>query len=155
LPDAALEATERQFIRLVGGCNRIAQFFVYPFSLSGLPRGKETQEYIERYYSTFEDLQKSGLDALIITGANVVNPSLESEPFWDPLMEVISWAQEGHQLGTGKCRFDPVFLPGHPRCAQALSWHRASAASGKAMGCLQSQDRPAGTSPVTGNKYPV
>jgi homoserine O-succinyltransferase len=94
MPDAALEATERQFIRLVGGCNRIAQFFVYPFSLSGLPRGKETQEYIERYYSTFEDLQKSGLDALIITGANVVNPSLESEPFWDPLMEVISWAQE-------------------------------------------------------------
>ena len=93
MPDAALQATERQFIRLVGGCNRIAQFFVYPFSLPGLPRGKETQEYIERYYSTFEDLQKSGLDALIITGANVVNPSLESEPFWDPLMEVITWAQ--------------------------------------------------------------
>ncbi len=36
MPDAALEATERQFIRLVGGCNRIAQFFVYPFSLPGL-----------------------------------------------------------------------------------------------------------------------
>ena len=94
MPDAALQATERQFIRLVGGCNRIAQFFVYPFSLPGLPRGEETLEYIERYYSNFEDLQESGLDALIITGANVVNPSLESEPFWDPLMEVISWAQE-------------------------------------------------------------
>ena len=34
MPDAAFEATERQFIRLVGGCNRIAQFFVYPFSKS-------------------------------------------------------------------------------------------------------------------------
>ena len=32
MPDRALEATERQFIRLVGGCNRIAQFFVYPFT---------------------------------------------------------------------------------------------------------------------------
>jgi homoserine O-succinyltransferase len=32
MPDAALQATERQFIRLVGSCNRIAQFFVYPFS---------------------------------------------------------------------------------------------------------------------------
>jgi homoserine O-succinyltransferase len=94
MPDAALQATERQFIRLVGGCNRIAQFFVYPFSLPGLARGPETLEYIERYYSRFEDLQESGLDALIITGANVSNPSLETEAFWDPLMEVISWAQE-------------------------------------------------------------
>jgi homoserine O-succinyltransferase len=94
MPDAALEATERQFIRLVGGCNRIAQFFVYPFSLPGLPRGADTLEYIDRYYSRFEDLQKTGLDALIITGANVENPDLQLEPFWHPLMEVISWAQE-------------------------------------------------------------
>jgi homoserine O-succinyltransferase len=94
MPDAALEATERQFIRLVGGCNRIAQFFVYPFSLPGLSRGDETREYIDHYYSRFEDLQAAGLDALIITGANVANPSLETESFWDPLMEVIGWAQE-------------------------------------------------------------
>jgi homoserine O-succinyltransferase len=93
MPDAALEATERQFIRLVGGCNRIAQFFVYPFSLPGLPRSAETLEYIDRYYSSFEDLQESGLDALIITGANVENPDLDQEPFWQPLMEVIGWAQ--------------------------------------------------------------
>ena len=94
MPDAALEATERQFIGLVGGCNRIAQFFVYPFSLPGLPRGEATLEYIDRYYSKFEDLQETGLDALIITGANVANPLLKAEPFWDPLMEVIGWAQQ-------------------------------------------------------------
>lgn len=94
MPDAALEATERQFISLVGGCNRIAQFFVYPFSLPGLARGEESLDYIERYYSKFEDLQESGLDALIITGANVSNPALETEPFWNPLMQVIGWAQQ-------------------------------------------------------------
>jgi homoserine O-succinyltransferase len=94
MPDAALEATERQFIRLVGGCNRIAQFFVYPFSLPGLERGAAATEYINKYYSRFEDLRKTGLDALIITGANVSNPSLETEVFWNPLMEVIQWAQE-------------------------------------------------------------
>ena len=38
MPDAALRATERQFIRLVGSCNRIAQFYVYPFSLAELNR---------------------------------------------------------------------------------------------------------------------
>jgi homoserine O-succinyltransferase len=93
MPDAALEATERQFIRLVGSCNRIAQFFVYPFSLSGLPREAAALEYIERYYSRFEDLREVGLDALVITGANVVNPGLDQEPFWRPLMEVVDWAR--------------------------------------------------------------
>lgn len=94
MPDAALVATERQFIRLVGNCNRIAQFYVYPFSLPGLPRSDETREYIERYYCNFEDLKAQGLDALIITGANVENPNLEQEPFWEPLMEVVRWADD-------------------------------------------------------------
>jgi homoserine O-succinyltransferase/O-acetyltransferase len=94
MPDAALQATERQFIRLVGGCNRIAQFFVYPFSLPGLPRSAETREYIERYYSNFDSLREAGLDALIITGANVANPDLGKEPFWEPLVDVVTWAQD-------------------------------------------------------------
>jgi homoserine O-succinyltransferase len=93
MPDAALEATERQFICLVGGCNRIAQFFVYPFSLPGLSRSAAKQEYIERYYADFEDLRRDGLDALIITGANVATPDVSRESFWDPLIEVVSWAQ--------------------------------------------------------------
>jgi homoserine O-succinyltransferase len=94
MPDAALEATERQFIRLVGNCNRIAQFYVYPFSLPGLKRGEATREYIDRYYCKFEDLKEQGLDALIITGANVENPTLEQEPFWEPLLEVVRWANQ-------------------------------------------------------------
>jgi len=98
MPDTALVATERQFIRLVGNCNRIAQFYVYPFSLPGLPRSADTLEYIEQYYCKFEDLQKQGLDALIITGANVANPSLEQEPFWEPLMEVMRWADQDVRL---------------------------------------------------------
>ncbi len=93
MPDAALQATERQFIRLVGSCNRIAQFFVYPFSLPELSRSKPTRDYIEAHYSQFEDLKSQGLDALIITGANVANPQLDQEAFWDPLMEVVHWAE--------------------------------------------------------------
>jgi len=92
MPDAALRATERQFIRLVGSCNRIAQFFVYPFSLPALDRSRDTLGYIERYYSDFETMRDTGLDALIITGANVANPKLEDEAFWEPLMDVVDWA---------------------------------------------------------------
>ncbi len=94
MPDAALRATERQFMRLIGGCNKIVQFFVHPFTVPGLPRSPEVQAYIDTYYEDFETLKEEGLDALIITGANVTNPSLEQEAFWEPLMEVIAWASE-------------------------------------------------------------
>ncbi|ATX81210.1 homoserine O-succinyltransferase [Mariprofundus ferrinatatus] len=94
MPDAALIATEIQFMRLVGSCNQIAQFFVHPFTVDGLERSSETREYIDNYYQSFEEIKAMGLDALIITGANVTNPSLDQEPFWEPLREVINWAEE-------------------------------------------------------------
>jgi len=93
MPDAALEVTERQFMRLVGGCNRIAQFYVYPFSVPEIPRGEKARAHIEQYYFDFEELKNQGLDALIITGA-IPGPHLEDEPFWNPLGEVLEWAKQ-------------------------------------------------------------
>lgn len=92
MPDAALTVTERQFMRLVGGANPIVQLYLHPFTVPGLPRSPETQAYVDRYYATFEQLREEGLDALIVTGANVANPELEREPFWEPLQEVVAWA---------------------------------------------------------------
>ena len=94
MPDAALIATEIQFMRLVGSCNQIVQFYVHPFTVEGLPRSEESQEYIDHYYNTFAEIKAMGLDALIVTGANVSNPSLDQEPFWEPLKEVVAWAQD-------------------------------------------------------------
>ena len=93
MPDAALSATENQFIRLVGNCNQIAQFYVYPFTLQELVRGDKAKKHISEHYFTFEQLKKLGLDALIVTGANIQQPYLTEEPFWDPLTEVMEWAQ--------------------------------------------------------------
>ena len=94
MPDAALAATERQFFRLIAESNPIAQFYVHPFTLDDLARGKYAREHIDQYYETFEQLREQGLDALIITGANVVGNELPSEPFWDSLIEVVDWADE-------------------------------------------------------------
>jgi len=94
MPDAALAATERQFFRLVGESNAIAQFYMHPFTLGELRRGAEAQDYIARYYESFEQIQEQGLDALIITGANVTQPDLSLEPFWKPLNKVIDWAYD-------------------------------------------------------------
>lgn len=92
MPDAALEATERQFYRLVGTSNPIAQFYMHPFTLPTLPRGEAAQAHIAQYYESFDAIREVGLDALIITGANVSHANLADEPFWDPLIEVIDWA---------------------------------------------------------------
>jgi homoserine O-succinyltransferase len=94
MPDAALQATERQFFRLIGESNAIAQFYVHPFTLPELERGKEAAEHIHRYYESFDEIQNEGLDALIITGANVIGPELSSQVFWEPLIRVIDWASE-------------------------------------------------------------
>lgn len=94
MPDAALTATEHQFIRLVGASNQIAQFYVYPFSIPELNRGPEALEHIRQHYFDFADLREQGLDALVITGANVANPSLDEELFWDPLIEIMGWAEK-------------------------------------------------------------
>ncbi|MCP4042289.1 MAG: homoserine O-succinyltransferase, partial [Gammaproteobacteria bacterium] len=94
MPDAALAATERQFFRLVGESNQIAQFYIHPFTLKELERSPRTSNYIDHYYEDFEGIKEAGLDALIITGANVTQPDLAAEPFWRPLIEVIDWAEE-------------------------------------------------------------
>ena len=94
MPDAALQATERQFFRLVGESNPIAQFYVHPFTLPVFKRGEKAQQHIDQHYSSFEQIQELGLDALIITGANVTQPHLPDEDFWEPLSEVFHWAHE-------------------------------------------------------------
>ncbi|MBD3670685.1 MAG: homoserine O-succinyltransferase [Gammaproteobacteria bacterium] len=94
MPDAALEATERQFFRLIGESNQIAQFYLHPFTLDELKRNKAGQAHVDEHYETFDQIKEGGLDALIITGANVTGPELSTQPFWDPLIEVVDWAYD-------------------------------------------------------------
>ena len=94
MPDAALAATERQFFRLVGESNSIAQFYMHPFTLKELPRNEKGKAHVEKFYESFEQIKEQGLDALIITGANVTGPELSQQPFWQPLIEVIDWAYD-------------------------------------------------------------
>jgi homoserine O-succinyltransferase len=92
MPDAALEPTERQFLRLIAGCDLRTQLFVYPFSPAEIPRGNWAQEHIGRHYFEFEALKAAGLNALVVSGANPVFPTLPEESFWMPLCAVLDWA---------------------------------------------------------------
>ena len=94
MPDTALEATERQFFRLLGACNQIVQFHVHLFTIEGLERGPEARKHLDRFYEPFEKIKHDGLDGLIISGANVTHANLQQEPFWEPLTEVFFWAKK-------------------------------------------------------------
>ncbi|MEM6293160.1 MAG: homoserine O-succinyltransferase [Myxococcota bacterium] len=94
MPDAALAVTERQFMHLVGSSGVDALVYVHAFSIPGLGRSAQTQAYVDTHYASVEDLKRGGLDALIITGANVANPSLDQEAFWEPLRAIMDWASQ-------------------------------------------------------------
>jgi homoserine O-succinyltransferase len=67
---------------------------MHPFTIEGLRRGDDGMQHIARYYETFEQLKHDGLDGLIVSGANVSQPGLPLEAFWQPLTEVFDWARE-------------------------------------------------------------
>jgi homoserine O-succinyltransferase len=94
MPDAAIRATDRQFIRLVAAAADELELWVYPFTVAAFARGENARRHVSAFYSRFEDIREAGLDALIVTGANPAQHELELEAFWGELGEVLDWAQE-------------------------------------------------------------
>jgi homoserine O-succinyltransferase len=92
MPDAALRATDRQFIRLVAAGADEADIWVYPFTVAAEHRGEEARQHVADHYADFDELRGRGLDALVVTGANPAQDDLEREPFWGGLSEVLDWA---------------------------------------------------------------
>lgn len=92
------------------------------FTLDALPRGEIAAEHIARYYETFDSIKEQGLDALIISGANVTETDLSQEVFWEPLMEVANWAHENVTSTLCSCLAShALFLGQHGIQRQALS----------------------------------
>ncbi len=95
MPDAAMEAAERQFLRLIGESNRIVQIHIHPFTLPIVKRGGAAQAHIDAHYEPLEKIMNDGLDALVITGANEeTNPHVSDESFWGPLKDILAWSHE-------------------------------------------------------------
>jgi homoserine O-succinyltransferase len=93
MPDSALQATERQFTRLLtaaAGNNRI---HFHCFSLPSVSRSQPAQWRIERQYSDIADLDRLRIDGLIVTGAEPNAATLPQEPFWRDLTAIIDWAK--------------------------------------------------------------
>lgn len=94
MPDGVVQATERQFLRLIGSSNRIAQFYVHLFTIDGVPRSAKMRRYIDTHYEKFSDIARDNLDALIVTGTNPIHADLADESYVDEIKRIFRWADQ-------------------------------------------------------------
>jgi homoserine O-succinyltransferase len=99
MPDTALEATELQFsARLAAGAgSRPVRLRLS--SLLEVPRGPAAQARIDAAYWPLDELLAEQPAALIVTGTEPRTPTLEEEPYWQRLVQVMEWA-EAHTATT-------------------------------------------------------
>jgi homoserine O-succinyltransferase len=81
MPDSALEATERQFISLLGAASDSFSIQLSLFALPGIPRGEVALRRIHERYVSTELLDELKLDGLIVTGREPLTPNLSDEPY--------------------------------------------------------------------------
>lgn len=99
MPDAALRATEKQFIDLLGAATGERVVRLHLFSLPGVARGATAKARIGAAYADMDALRAGRLDALIVTGAEPIAPTLPDEPYWRDLTDLADWA-ESHTVST-------------------------------------------------------
>src|SRR3954468_16655983 len=92
MPDAALRATERQFLRLLRAPGEL-EVQVRLFYLPEIQRGQAAREHLLARYAPAEELRHARLDALIVTGCEPKAPKLPDEPYWATLAALVEWAK--------------------------------------------------------------
>jgi homoserine O-succinyltransferase len=92
MPDAALDATERQFRALLDAAADGLAVRLTLYTLPEIPRSDFGRHQVSRY-SDFRDLWDHHHDGLIVTGTEPRAADLKDEPFWGSLTRVLEWAE--------------------------------------------------------------
>ena len=101
MPGSALKATEIQFLKLIAKAPAFAKIVPHLIRVDGIDYGA-LQPYVDETYETLETVKEHGLDAMIVTGANIPNaelknppnnPFLEESEFYKALEQLIDYAQ--------------------------------------------------------------
>jgi homoserine O-succinyltransferase/O-acetyltransferase len=103
MPDAALEDTEFQFFTLLDSAagNRLIRLRLY--SLPGIPRTERGRQHLKSFYSDLSDLWTRQFDAVIVTGTEPCAPTLQNEPYWPQLTQLIDWAERNTVSSVWSC----------------------------------------------------
>jgi homoserine O-succinyltransferase len=92
MPDAALEATEQQFVELLRSAAGEAWVRLRFFSLPGIARSARAKSYLGKSYGDAVHIRKADLDGLIVTGTEPKAANLKDEPYWRPFTQLVDWA---------------------------------------------------------------
>lgn len=103
MPDTALKATERQFMKLLQAAAGPRRICFHCFSLPSVRRSPEAKWHVESEYSDLSELKGQNFDGLIVTGAEPVAPELEQEPYWSDLTDLIDWARTNTRSAIWSC----------------------------------------------------
>jgi homoserine O-succinyltransferase len=94
MPDAAINATERQFTGLLQAAASDIPVRLKLFSISEVPRSVEMRRQLLDRYCSLSELWNAQLDGLVVTGTEPRAAGLKDEPYWVTLGKVIDWACE-------------------------------------------------------------
>ena len=135
MPDPALKATERQFMKLLQAVAGTRRIRFHCFSLPSVKRSPEARWHVESEYSDLSDLKRQTFDGLIVTGAEPVAAALDQEPYWPDLTALIwpSWWAVPRRVivfpvASKKCWPAPLCSPkwscvlSRPPCRPACCW---------------------------------
>ena len=103
MPDAALQATERQFMRLLRQAAGGIRIDFHCFSFPSVRRSQTARWRVEKQYTDIADLGRLQIDGLIVTGAEPIAATLPEEPFWQDLTAMTDWAQTNTRSTIWSC----------------------------------------------------
>ena len=94
MPDGAFNATERQYVGLIGEGSGSNVIEVRRYTMNGIPRGELTSARIGEEYLPLRDLYLEPPDFLIVTGSNPIEARIQDESYWAELVELLTWSRE-------------------------------------------------------------
>jgi homoserine O-succinyltransferase len=103
MPDAALQATERQFMRLLRQAAGDIRIDFHCFSLPSVRRSQPAKGRVEGQYTDIAEIDRLHIDGLIVTGAEPSATTLRQETFWRELTEIIDWAKDNTRSTIWSC----------------------------------------------------
>jgi homoserine O-succinyltransferase/O-acetyltransferase len=103
MPDSALKATERQFMRLVQSAAGKRRVRFHCFALPTVARSKQARDHIEKGYVDIAELHRLHIDGLIVTGAEPLAATLPKEPYWREFTGLIDWAKTNTRSAIWSC----------------------------------------------------
>jgi homoserine O-succinyltransferase len=85
------ERTETQFARLIGATP--LQVDLTLVRITDHQSKNTSEEYLNSFYSTWEDVRGRKFDGFIVTGAPIAHIPFEEVKYWSEMVEIMNWTQ--------------------------------------------------------------